>query len=496
MTGVARYVDMSRSGRLFYCFAIFVTLAIISFPLCQLFTEPGYVFYRNGLDEGHYLVYEISKVASQQLVRPSQKLVTAMHEMDLSGGMINLVFDLITSILLLVILRSVFRRFTLFSPQAGLLVFTFSFLTLAFNAFNPLVDELRLLNLETKMMYWFTMPDDNHYVFARTPEPQFSYLLLAAAGLIALKARALWPVLLVLPFLYNFVLVPVAFAAGTKIMLRFLKNGFAAAALAYTAISLLLLAGYRILLSSDVAGLLVETHLPLLSFTGCIAVILHRSIRDRLPAMERELSFVMTVAIWQTANTQVICGILGAPSNYEQYFGVLVLSLQSCMAIALSANARTFLVPATAIFIIAMLKSFFFNYDLQQRLPPSRELLDELKRDAGSVALDNVHHTLSYNLVFARQSDTVLSYGRIYFWHADRNLKDYLCVREFIKNSPLHANFEQILRILDHGYEKKSEDNPVNHLFRKEVPVKNDIHTIPTDCGERKFKLFTEKAVE
>lgn len=485
---------MIERRSVFTVLALAAALSITAFPLTQLFGSPGHIFYRNGLDEGHYLVYEVSKVASAQLVRPSQKLVSAFHEAGFSGGEINFIFDLAVNLILILLLRGILRRIALFSNAPGLYTFLFLFLPLFFNTFNPLVEDLRNFNLESKSIFWFTMPDDNHYVFARTPEPQFSYLLLAAAAYAALRVKKIWPIFLVLPAIYNFVLIPVGFAALTIALLRWVNNIWLSAAGSYLLLSILLFIGYSLYLDPEVAGLLVETHLPLISFTGCLAAIFHLLLGKKLPQRERVLSFALTMAIWQTANTQVICGILAAPSNYEQYFGVLVLSFQVCLAVSLFLKERLPVVvaAASAVFVIAMIKDFYYNYDLIKRLPPSPKLLSDLRHDAGEVAINNLELGLSYNLVFPKQSDTLFSYGRIYFWNAERNLKSYLCAREVIKNSPEHVHFEKTITILNQGYQKRSEDNPINHLYRKEAGIKSDIYKVPDGC-RADVKIYLEK---
>lgn len=200
---------MSRP--LFYLMIFALIAMTAALPVYQALQTGGYVFYMTAYDETTYLQYDFSK-AVQGPARPGQYLVTLGHELGLSGGWLNALFDAATLLAFPLLGRAILLRLGLETRTAQMGALLLMVLPMLVGTPNPLIARLHDWHDRAGWIYWLNMPEMFASALIRSPEPQFSLLLLAAGVWVAVRFRSYWPVYLTIPFLYPFVALPAAFA--------------------------------------------------------------------------------------------------------------------------------------------------------------------------------------------------------------------------------------------------------------------------------------------
>src|SRR5688500_1291763 len=213
-------IDGPASRRSAVAATILLALLILNaYPLYQLSTTGGPLFFTNAFDEAVYLQYDYSR-AVQQLSRAGQYPVTWAHELGLSGGWINFILDLTMPLLFLWLLRGIALQLGMEPRRATLVAVAGTVLPALAGGANPVVSRLFVWNLQGPLLGWLTIPEAHFLPLFRSPEPQFSFVVGAAAVLLALRLRSFWPAYVAAPFLYSFVVVPYVFVVLALLLHR------------------------------------------------------------------------------------------------------------------------------------------------------------------------------------------------------------------------------------------------------------------------------------
>jgi hypothetical protein len=324
---------------------------------------------------------------------------------------------------------------------------------------------------------WLALSDAAFLPLARTPEPQLSLVLLAGAALIAVRRRSLWPVCVVLPFLYTFLALPTGFvvlAMAARPLLRRFAGGIpeaaqvgAACALAWAALS----AGAAVMLAIAVPPalkeFLVESHTPTLSLNGGLTLaafaLLRRSIREDL----REFAMIAALAPLAAVNIQVIMGFLVSPISVELYGGAQCLSIVLGLGLAATAGpfrpgrrAAPLVVATAALFAMTSIRAAVAAWRTPVIEAP---VLDALRRDASRVAVSDGNVARLLSLVLPLQARTALDYNQTYPQaDPDQSFPRYLGDRAAILADPVRrGEFQGLLDALDRGYAHHNEDQMI-----------------------------------
>ncbi|MEY3400026.1 MAG: hypothetical protein RLZZ486_494, partial [Actinomycetota bacterium] len=146
--------------------------------------------------------------------------------------------------------------------------------------------------------------------------------------------------------------------------------------LSFSVISLVALAYFRWGAAPSLNRYFIPSRGPVVSFTGIVAIVLYRFIRESLPSTCRPLMIALISSIWAVENVQIICGRLVTPVNYEQYWGVVVVGLLATLGILYRAAALHLWVIATvAFFATYCAHTFLFNKAIFDRLKEPQRIL-------------------------------------------------------------------------------------------------------------------------
>lgn len=507
-------------NRWFYIMIATVVLLLNVYPLFQLASTNGYLFYMNANDEATYLQYDFSQ-AVQSISRISQFIVTWLHEVGVSGGWINFLADVTLLPVLIIFMSRIFVLLGINRESANLYAFLLTGLPLLFCGLNPLIMSLYLWGISSGNIYWFVCAEEPLHLFLRTPEPQFSFTLLSVVVYWALKKRSFWPVYLCLPFLYSFVSVCTAYiiiALHLKRILSQRVNHTWVLLLASYGIVCCLLMGYvNVIVSPTTKRILTSSHEPLLSVTGVICLILVCWVYRRCDPRFRFFLMVVASTPLAIANTQLMTGWLISPNHYDQYFGVLCAAVVLTFAVPIQSflhqteNEETVLrtpsfVPQVftrlrksvlekrlqwglgmlAMLLIVLQGRYIFriNYLYNQRLIMNDELLQEFHDSSDHVAIDDVRLAMVTSMIFARQTSTLLSFERSYaIICTEQEFERYLRVKKrILNNSELSQRYEHILKVLDSGYRYEGADLLPLHLGRKnQFQLRHDVDRDPEE---------------
>lgn len=444
------------------------------FPIFQLF-KTGVIYYENGPDEASYLQYEFSRL-TQSMTRPGQYLVSALHELGLSGAWINMLFDSVAVVGFPLMVRAVLRRLGWTGDQANagaLLAMVFPQVVLLS---NPIVDWLQALNVRSGWLYWFNLPGVHFSPLWRSPEPQFSLMLLAIAVWAALRWRKFAPVYGVLPFLYPFVAIPAAFvtlACHLHARWPFARAAATGPLLAsFLAISAACGAYYAFLVPAKTQLLVVASHLPLISFSGLVALAAYGLLRQAIAPEHRFVALAAAIAPWVGANQQLLSGHIPQPDSFEQYVGCLAVAL----VVALGVRTRPWLQWACllvggVLFLSASYHTFRVCQAYMIRLPVTSRLLDDLKTDSRDVVVNDPFLASLFGMIYPKQTMTALAFERTFVATADRYVGEYRCLkRQLMAERP--GVFDHSFRLLDEAYEYGSQKYIMAHINRKTDFVK------------------------
>ncbi|MCB0336519.1 MAG: hypothetical protein KDD62_09435 [Bdellovibrionales bacterium] len=251
-----------------------------------------------------------------------------MHELGLSGGKINFLFDLLSySVLALVI---PFIAQFLFKEKEKAFLFALSLLVFPalFNTLNPLLFWVGQYLVFSEALAYLTMPLYSFLPYARTPEPQLSYVLIAILTYLALRLKSVLPLLLAIPFCYSFVSLPLSFLIIAIVLRQHcrVRSVYGVMFLSFLAVGLIGFVYCNFLMTEEAQAHLVSTRFPMISLTGILSVGVYGLIRHKLTSEMRVFSLLLAFSPLAASNVQVLSGFLAQPNNVEDFWGVLVIA--------------------------------------------------------------------------------------------------------------------------------------------------------------------------
>jgi hypothetical protein len=478
----------------FYLLIAALVAMTVALPIYLALQTGGFVVYMNGYDESSYLQYDFSKFV-QSPTRPGQYLVTLGHELGLSGGWINAVLDALVLVAFPLLGRAIFRHLGWAPRAANMGALLLMVLPMVAGTANPLIARLHDWNDRSGLVYWLNMPEMFASALVRSPEPQFSLVLLAVGVLVAVRLRSPWPVYLALPFLYPFVALPAAFvtlACHLRARWPFPRAAtWGPLAAAFVALSIAAWAYYNVLVSENIRRIMIDSHLPLISFTAGLALLAYGTLRRWIPEQLRFAALAIALAPLAGANQQLISGHIPQPNNFEHYFGTFAAS-----AVVLLAIAHRPRIAAVALSIGGLLfaqtayVAFKTGMGQQRAFPLTPELVRLLKDDPGHVVVDDGMLASMLSMVHPRQASTALGFEKTYAGVAARHLETYLCIkRQVLADHPGNERLRAQFRWIDDGFEYGSQNVLVSHIGRKTTFTKLvDLHAEP-NCPKGPLRL-------
>jgi hypothetical protein len=479
------------------------------FALQQLPSTGGYLFYANAFDEPTYLSYD-GAMLTRSFTHWAEYLVVALHKLGISGGYVNLAFDVLFPVVTVVLLRRIATMLGFSALESIVYPFVVVAIPVIFGYSNPYYSRLYDLNFNSKGLSWITLPQAYYPPFFRTPEPQLSLAVVALASYAAIRWHSFLPGLAVVPVLYPFVGIPYMFiVVGMMIEQRlgpWMRHAAWRTATALL-VSYLTIAGtigvfYLLFVRrTSLADFLPPTHLPLMSGTGAVAMVVYLLARSRLETKYRLPALFVAVAPIAAANTQLMTGFLQAPHSLEQNFGVVAVAIVCVLAIAALGPGPWLMLGAAAASccLLAMYSSqiFFVNASILQRTSVSKELLDALRVEPESVVIADPDLADMFSLVAPRihfsalaRSQTVRSSSGVESTTSDR-FQNYLCVKQLLSGNAPEWLGSAAFGILDQGYRYLNQDFPLIHLNRTHrfKPI-FDPSEDPPRCGSRRLQVF------
>lgn len=311
----------------------------------SFFNSDVFVF-ANGWDEPTYLSWQGVIGGRNELGLYSLYLYGWLHEAGLSGAVQNLLSDTLFPLLTVLLAAQSFRLLGIEIKRAFAYAVLVLFSSTLFNYANPLLYNLQghYDSAALLMTGWERYPS-----ILRTPNPQFSYFLVALTVFCWLKWRKLWILLLPLPVMYYYVAVPYVFLVGVGLALPFARRAlsgegrarFAAAGCIYLtmglgAVGMFKLAGYYDPANYVTNNPWVYTRTHMLQLPLALLIMLAVAgvlWRRKLLSYDVRLSGAMlalVLAALASANLHVITGFMLSQKNYYDYglsilFGMMLV---------------------------------------------------------------------------------------------------------------------------------------------------------------------------
>lgn len=471
---------------------VVMLLLLNAYPIYQLFTTGGYLFYTNAFDETSYLQYDFSQQV-QNISYAAQYIVTLAHNIGLSGGWINFIFDIISLLAFIIIIRGVLKQLGFNDKRANLSSFLIMILPLLFGGLNSVVNKLFYYSLSSGLINWITIPEASFLPIVRSPEPQFSLVILSLSVYFSLKIKSFIPVYLCIPFLYPFIRVPFAFIVlsvhlRTKIPLM-AKYALIPPLVSFTILSSILMVYFNFYIDNNLKEYLVNSYYPLLSFTSSLAVIFYLLGYKGIPENLRFIALMIALSPMAAVNSQIVSGWIAQPTNFEQNFGVY------CIAVILVLSVHDIVfrtiagVVATMLLLISAYTNFDYCYDQNKKLLFNNELVNILRTDSANVAVNDVHLASLFSMMFPCQPSTMFGYERTFSGQVKKNVTRYLCAKkEILKDEQMKDKFKDVFRTLDNAYKFENKDFILAHIGRKkDFRVENDIDLVPDNCPPLKL---------
>lgn len=451
--------------RAFLAASLLLVLAVNAPALLQLARTGGPVFCPNADAEPIYLQYGTSLATQSLFSRTGQFPVTAMHLAGLSGGWINLLWDLTLPLAFLLLVRSLGRALDLGEGRSALLAFLAALGPALVTACNPAVQALFDWHLASGAVRWLTVPGGAFLPIARTPEPQFTLVVLAAAVRLGLARRSFLPVYAALPFLYPFVAVPTAFVA--------LALHLGRPAVAWLAVSAGCAVVFALTAGPEARALTVETRLPFVSFTSALALALWLALRRGMREDLRRPALLLALAPLAAQNVHVLSGRLAVPANFEQYAGAECVPLILALGVGRPAVAAAALAGAALLWLPGVASQARWSATMPV---PDARMLEALRTEPERVAVRDRGLVRVLAMVHPRQGLTALDPWQTWRFYvplggapAQEGFERYLDARAEILRDPRRAaEFRHLLRFLDEGYAHGQEDFVLYHAGRKE----------------------------
>jgi hypothetical protein len=238
--------------------AVFLTYLI---PEWRAFFSSDVFVFANGWDEEFYLSLQgILDVRNTPGYFPLY-LNLALHHLDLSGAVQNLVFDTVLppATAWLAFLTLQLRKVDPVRAIAYATLICFG--SVLFNANNPLIS--RMLGETRNNSIWIMSGWEVYASILRTPNPEIPFFLVACAVYAFVRFNKWWILLLPLPLLYYHCAVPYAFLLLLSFSYHQLRSGYSAnsvAALLVASVVTLIVMGSGLTTLSYLMGLYQPDH--------------------------------------------------------------------------------------------------------------------------------------------------------------------------------------------------------------------------------------------
>jgi hypothetical protein len=360
---------------------------------------------------------------------------------------------------------------------------------LLFGGLNPFIRRLFDSNLSSGLIYWVTVPEASTLPVLRSPEPQFSLVLLGVSLYAAVKYRSFVPAYLCMPFLYPFITVPFAFvvlAVHMRVRMSWAGNHPAVPPLlSFAIVSIALWIYFGVYLDDSARRLLVESRYPLVSFTSALGLVLYLLAFKCIPEHLRYAALMIGLSPLAAANQQVVTGWLAQPNNVEQSFGISGLAVVSALwAIRGAWASRVAGLLAGAAVALSAYATWADNYATNRVLTVNEEMLRLLRADSGNVMINDIALASRASMLFPMQASTLLAYQHTFPGRAEKNLVPYVCAREATRrDSSLERRFRQVFMELDRGYRHENLDFILLHIGRKRTfTVEHELEQLPYRC--------------
>lgn len=485
-----------RQFRFFLGALIAWLLVQSAYPLYQWFTY-GHLFYTNADDESSYLQYDFAR-ASRAISRSSEYLVVWLHELGVASGVQNLLFDTVCTIGIALFTRAAFLYAGFNQHLAGRNALLLLICPLLLGGANSAIQNLYWWNLSSQNISWLAVPQAPYTPFVRTPEPQFSLLLLSIATYAALRWRRYWPMYAITPLLYAFVAIPVLYATltfqGMQILRRKAWSPWLAAPASFILIGAFLGAYHALMVPAIQKEFLVSTHSPVLSFSAVIGSLIALLGFRACPRDRRALLCVAATAPLVALNQQIISGWVGTPHSHEQYMGVICSSLVCILGLNRRSISAAVMIVVVGMAAYSQWKTFEINRWVTERLDWTEELFAALRDDSARVAINDVNLAMNANMIFPRQPSTAFGYERSFATPMSaRHVREYLAAREYIRRDPrVEVLYHDLLQILDKAYAFQGRDAAFVHLYLRPPPTPlYDLNVVPTDLPPTTLRIFS-----
>lgn len=167
----------------------------------------NYFAYVNAWDEETYLSYQ-SAVNSMR--KPgyffASTLVFLMHEVGISGGVQNLLLDVIVPLAILILTVAALSQYGIGKTKAIFYSLILVFGSVLFNRANPAIN-----SIVSRDLPHLVSALENYPSILRSPNPQVSYFLIVICVFLAVKRKSDLLLWIPLPFMYWSVAIPYAF---------------------------------------------------------------------------------------------------------------------------------------------------------------------------------------------------------------------------------------------------------------------------------------------
>lgn len=319
------------------CFLSFSIPQIYSFGVSDIFQ------YVNGWDEAVYLSFQGSKSARFDPTYFALNIIYGLHLLGISGAVQNLIFDTVVMPLVFLLLCAGLKKYCRAveaAAYAGLIFFSGVFLSYV----NPIIRHTYGLPRGAH----FIMPGADAFIsILRTPNPQFSIVLIITAVVVYLRIyKKDWILLLPCPFLYGFTLLP--YASMLSILMLFNRGwikGYKSLIAANAAVFILIsiaLSAFDMLYLRQTEVINTPQYFPGHNFyiplSGLVSLLLYGALWGmtrlrKVPLTFRENAFFATTifTMFVITNYQVISGFMLTYKNFQDYgnyflFGILLSS--------------------------------------------------------------------------------------------------------------------------------------------------------------------------
>lgn len=473
--------------------ALFLAL---SFPFSQIFQNNGLVFYQNAYDESFYLAFEGS-VSSHSVTRLSQFLVTFLHYLGLSGGWQNLIFDFIfifvTMWMVWLSLEKLEKPVSVRLLGALMVIFLPVFFGRTFYEYGIRFNE----NLYSGRIFWFSMPEAYFPPFFRSPEPQFSWMIFSIAAYFSFKIKSIFPALLVTPFLYSFIALPLMFFMGSLLILKYVKVSWVSIwpvmVVSFFGLSLLTLIYFEFVAGPSQKEAMVLTHKPMGSYTFIISALIYLGIYFQRGQKYKKELLILVCSIPFVQNLHLISGVMIQPNNFEQYYGVVVISVLSLFFVSGLPMKEVFisLLTLALLYLPYRYGKLVIKLNINTEKLTQEHVLDKLRTFSSRVAFNDFAYSRVAGMIFPKQPMTVIDYGQTYGVVSKTKFNGYLCFKEYVKEKGEGKQFEKIFKTLDKSYSTLNRDFILSHVGRKQnFKSVNNPDQKARNCSKEPYFLF------